>query len=231
MDHPRILIVVTSHAQLGTTGRRTGLWLEELAIPHRLFSAAGASVAIASPTGGPPPIDPASAEKPGPEVRAFRDDPDTARRLDETLALDRCRPADHDAIFVAGGHGVMWDLAASPPLAALLSDSHRRGAVIGAVCHGPAALVGATGPNGQPLVSGLRVTGFSNEEERAAELDAVVPFLLEDRLRLLGARFERGAAWASHVVTDGHLVTGQNPASSRAVAEEIVRLLRAAPPR
>jgi putative intracellular protease/amidase len=221
---PKVLIVVTSHGQLGTTGVKTGFWLEELAVPYLELTRAGAAVTIASPAGGRPPADPKSESKPNDEVRAFLADPVAARALAETVRIaDATGP--WDAIFVAGGHGVMWDLAVSPELAALLSRTYAAGGVIAAVCHGPAALVGATAPDGKPLVAGRRVAAFSNEEEAAAELTSVMPFLLESRLVELGGRYERGPLWQPYAVRDGRLVTGQNPASSRAVAQETLAAL------
>jgi putative intracellular protease/amidase len=222
--HPNVLVVVTSHAQLGTTGQKTGFWLEELAVPYLELTRAGATVTIASPAGGRPPADPKSESAPNADVAAFLADPAAAAALANTVRLaDATGP--WDAILVAGGHGAMWDLAASPELATLLSRTFAAGGVVAAVCHGPAALVGALAPDGTPLVAGRRVAGFSNEEEAAVELTSVMPFLLETRLRELGARYERGPLWQPYAVRDGKLVTGQNPASSRAVARETLAAL------
>jgi putative intracellular protease/amidase len=214
----KVLIVVTSHAQLGQGGPPTGLWLEELAVPYRVFTGAGAQVTIASPRGGRPPIDPKSEGASDPEVVAFREDPAAQRALAATLPLRDVRVSEYDAVFVAGGHGVMWDLAVSEEAARSLSEAWRGGKVVAAVCHGPAALAGVTTADGTPAVAGRRVTGFSDAEERAVGLDKVVPFLLEVRLRELGGRYESGPLWQPLAVRDGALVTGQNPASSRATA-------------
>jgi putative intracellular protease/amidase len=221
----RILMVVTSHAELGDTGLKTGFWLEELAVPYRVFVAAGAEVDIASPAGGTPPADPKSVGEGG-EVAAFLADPVAKRKLDATLRLEPGLAAGYDAIVLAGGHGVMWDLPDSAPLAAILAAAESSGAVIAAVCHGPAGLVNARRGDGQPLVAGRRVTGFSDAEEVGAELDKVVPFMLAQKLTELGGIYEHGPMWQPHAVRDGRLVTGQNPASSRRVAEEVLAALR-----
>lgn len=221
----RILMVVTSHASLGDTGLETGFWLEELAVPYRVFTAAGADVDIASPAGGKPPADPKSVSEEG-EVAAFLADPVARRKLDDTLRLEPGLADGYDAVFLAGGHGVMWDLAVSQPLAALLGAADACGAVIAAVCHGPAGLVNARRADGQPLVAGRRVTGFSDEEEVGAELDKVVPFMLAQKLTELGGVYEHGPMWQPFAVRDGRLVTGQNPASSRRAAEETLAALR-----
>jgi putative intracellular protease/amidase len=224
----KILLVVTSHDRLGTTGKPTGFWLEELAVPYQALVAAGADVTIASPKGGTPPVDPGSAKDPTGDVAAFLADATAAAKLAKTVRLSDAAREAWDAVFVAGGHGVMWDLAEEPAIAQLLSKTFADGGVVAAVCHGPAALVGATAPDGKPLVAGRRVAGFSDEEERAVELDRVVPFALESKLRELGGRYERGPMWQSFAVRDGKLVTGQNPASSRAVAAQLLEALRPA---
>lgn len=225
MTQPKILIVVTSHAQLGETGKPTGFWLEELAVPYLAFTQAGAQVDIASPRGGQAPADPRSTATPGPSERAFLDDARAANKLANTIPLAEVRD-NYDAIFLAGGHGVMWDLAGSDELAALLSRTYAAGGVVAAVCHGPAGLVKATKPDGSPLVAGLRVAGFSNEEEDAVGLSKEVPFLVESTLIALGGRYSRGPLWKPYAVRDGRLVTGQNPASSQQTAEETLAALR-----
>lgn len=221
----KILMIVTSHEQLGTTGERTGFWLEELAAPYREFAAAGAQVDIASPRGGKAPADPRSQKDLSEASRAFLADKQAVDKLERTLALESVKDT-YDAYFVVGGHGVMWDLATHAPLHRLLASAYERGAAVAAVCHGPAALVGVKGPDGQPLVAGKRIAAFSDEEERAAKLDKVVPFPLETRLRELGGRYERGPMWSSFAVRDGRLVTGQNPASSVAAAREVLTALQ-----
>jgi putative intracellular protease/amidase len=225
MSVKKVLIIVTSHAQLGGTGRRTGFWFEELAAPYYELVDGGASVDIASPAGGLPPADPASEQDPPETVRRFRADAAAMAKLSHTLRLDAVAPT-YDAYFVAGGHGVMWDLASDATLARLLGDAAAAGKVIAAVCHGPAALVEVKLRDGTPLVAGRRVAAFSNEEERAVQLDSAVPFALEDRLKQLGARYERGPMWSSFAVRDGALVTGQNPQSSVAVARALLGALK-----
>ncbi|MDC0710521.1 type 1 glutamine amidotransferase domain-containing protein [Stigmatella sp. ncwal1] len=221
----KILLIVTSHEQLGDTPERTGYWLEELAAPYKEFTEAGAQVDIASPRGGKAPADPKSVKEADEVSRAFLADAQAAKKLENTLVLENVKEK-YDAYFVVGGHGVMWDLAVHTPLQRLLANGYERGAVVAAVCHGPAALVGVKGADGQPLVAGKRVAAFSNEEEQAAKLDKVVPFALETRLRDLGARYERGPMWGSFAVRDGRLVTGQNPASSVAAAREVIQALQ-----
>lgn len=222
-----VLMVVTSHAELGATGKKTGLWLEELATPYYAFTDRGVVVHVASPLGGAAPIDPQSAESKHPSVVRFLADPVARGLAAGTRALDGLDVDAYDAIFVVGGHGVMWDLAEHPLLAALLGGAHDRGKVVAAVCHGPAALVGATDASGASLVKGRRVAGFSNEEEVLAGLDRIVPFALETRLRELGGAYERGPNWGAFAVGDGNLVTGQNPASSGKVAELVLQRLSA----
>ncbi|EAU62604.1 type 1 glutamine amidotransferase domain-containing protein, partial [Stigmatella aurantiaca] len=214
-----------SHEQLGDTPERTGYWLEELAAPYKEFTEAGAQVEIASPRGGKPPADPKSVKEAAEVSRAFLADAQAMKKLENTLVLENVKET-YDAYFVVGGHGVMWDLAVHTPLQRLLSSAYERGAVVAAVCHGPAALVGVKGADGRPLVAGKRVAAFSDEEEKAAKLDKVVPFALETRLRELGARYERGPMWGSFAVRDGRLVTGQNPASSVAAAREVIQALK-----
>jgi putative intracellular protease/amidase len=230
MTAARILIIVTSHAELGSTGKKTGFWLEELAVPYRELTRAGAHVDIASPLGGKPPVDPSSANNPAGEVAEFLADADATRKLDSTLRLDQV--ADqiterYDAVFVAGGHGAVFDLASSPVVADVLSRTYASGGVVAAVCHGPAALVNARKADGSPLVAGHRVTGFSNEEEQAVGLTEVVPFLLESRLTELGGRYEHAGKWQPFAVRDGQLVTGQNPASSGVTARETLEAIAA----
>ncbi|QSQ17093.1 type 1 glutamine amidotransferase domain-containing protein [Myxococcus landrumensis] len=221
----KVLLIVTSHSQFGDTGEKTGFWLEELAAPYEQFAQAGAQVDIASPRGGLPPVDPRSEKEASAATRTFLADAQAKRKLANTLVLAQVKDT-YDAYFVVGGHGVMWDLAKHAPTHQLLTSGYARGAVVAAVCHGPAALVGVKGPDGKPLVNGKRVAAFSNAEEQAAKFDAIVPFALETRLREQGARYESGPLWGSFTVSDGHLVTGQNPASSADTAREVLRVLR-----
>ena len=224
----KILMVLTSHDELGDTGEKTGFWLEEFAAPYYRFRDAGAKVTLASPEGGQPPLDPKSdAEDAQTEAtRRFKDDPDAQEALASTLKLADMREGDFDAVFYPGGHGPLWDLAESRDSIALIEAFHRAGKPVGTVCHAPGVLRHVKGEGGEPLVKGKRVTGFTNSEEKAVELTDVVPFLVEDMLEENGGIYERGDDWAPFAVTDGHLVTGQNPASSDAAADALMALLQ-----
>jgi len=220
----RILMIVTSHTQLGASGTKTGFWLEELAAPYLEFTRGGAEVDIASPNGGRAAADPKSEDDPPAAVRDFLADEKAVAKLGATLKISELS-RDYDAYFVVGGHGVMWDLSDNSALAALLAQAYAGGRVVAAVCHGPAALVNVRLADGAYLVAGKRVSAFTNEEEAAVGLDKVVPFALESVLRARGARYEAAPMWASFVVRDGNLVTGQNPASSVAVAQATIQAL------
>lgn len=220
----RILMIVTSHAELANTGTKTGFWLEELAAPYLAFVEAGSNVDICSPKGGQPPADPKSENDPTAAVKKFLADPKAMAKLASTIRIaDVSEP--YDAYFVVGGHGVMWDLAVDAQLQALLASAYASGKVIAAVCHGPAALVNVRLPNGSFLCNGKRVAGFSNAEEAAVGLDKVVPFALQSMLTDRGGKYENGPLWGSFVVADGALITGQNPASSLAVANAALQAL------
>jgi putative intracellular protease/amidase len=224
----KILIVVTSHDRLGKTGEPTGFWLEELATPYYVFRDAGAAVDLASPRGGRAPHDPRSMDRPGSRpasVERFLADKDAMAKVETTIAIADVEVGAYDAIFLAGGHGTMWDLPASEPLARLVGATFDRGAPVAAVCHGPAGLVGARARDGRPIVAGRKVAAFTNAEEEAVKLTGVVPFLLETRLRGLGAELVVGEMWKPHAVRDGNLVTGQNPASSERVAQLVLDAL------
>ncbi|MCM2264385.1 MAG: type 1 glutamine amidotransferase domain-containing protein [Desulfuromonadales bacterium] len=225
----KILIVLTSHDRLGDTGEKTGFWLEEFAAPYYVLKDAGAAITLASPKGGQPPLDPKSAlpENQTEATRRFNADAAAKASLAATRKLADVSVADFDALFYPGGHGPMWDLAVDPTSIALIEAFARAGKPVGAVCHAPVALTNARGPDGVHLVNGRRVTGFSNDEEQAVQLDKVVPFLLEDRLKERGGLYHKGPDWTPHVEIDGGLVTGQNPASSAPVAEALLKLLRA----
>jgi putative intracellular protease/amidase len=226
----KILIVLTSHAQLGNTGKRTGFWLEEFATPYYVFADAGAEITLASPLGGQPPLDPKSDE-PGfrtPATERFRADAEACARLAHTSRLAGIDPDEHDAVFYPGGHGPLWDLSGDSHSLALIEAMEQAGKPIAAVCHAPAVLLKARGRNGAPLVQGRAVTGFSNTEEEAVELSDVVPFLLENELKARGGLYSRADDWQPHAVTDGLLITGQNPASSELVAQALLRKLGAA---
>ena len=217
----KILMVLTSHDQLGNTGRPTGFWLEEFAAPYYVFKDAGAA-----PKGGQPPIDPKSDE-PGNQTDAmerFKKDRAAQAVLANTVKLGEAKADDYDAVFYPGGHGPMWDLADDPTSVALIEAVYNAGKPFAAVCHGPAVLHRAT-YQGEPIVKGKRVTGFANSEEEAVELTNVVPFLVEDELKRLGGRYEKAADWESFAIVDGRLITGQNPASSTAAAQELLKLL------
>jgi len=224
-----ILFVLTSHDQLGTTGERTGFWLEEFAAPYYTLSDAGAIITLASPEGGKPPIDPKSTlpENQTEATHRFEADDSAQALLAVTRKLADMSASAFDAIFFPGGHGPMWDLAVDTTSIALIEAFAKVGKPVAAVCHAPVALTNARGPDGKFLVSGKRVTGFSNEEEQAIGLASVVPFLLEDRIRERGGLYRRGPLWTPHVEVDGKLVTGQNPASSVPVARSLLDLLRA----
>lgn len=224
----KILMVLTSHDRLGNTGHKTGFWLEEFAAPYYVFKDAGAQLLLASPKGGQPPLDPKS-DAPDAQTAAtarFNEDAEALSALATTHRLKDVLDEDVDAVFFPGGHGPLWDLAEDADAIRLIEQTFSAGKPVAAVCHGPAVFRHTRGALGEPLVKDKRVTGFSNEEEAAVGLSEVVPFSLEDVLKKNGARFERGPLWQSYVVTDGVLVTGQNPASSEAAAENLLRLLR-----
>ena len=228
----KILMVLTSHDKLGNTGRKTGFWLEEFAAPYFTFLDAGATVTVASPKGGQPPLDPVSDTPEGQTelTRRFKQDPAAQAVLANTVRLSDVKASDYDAVFYPGGHGPMWDLAEDPRSIALIEDFYSSGKPVAAVCHAPGVLHRVQF-QGQPLVKGKRVTGFTNGEEEAVHLTKVVPFLVEDELMRLGGIYEKVANWVPFVVTDGRLVTGQNPASSKAGAEALLKLLVRGEPR
>ncbi len=223
----KILMVLTSHDQLGDTGKKTGFWLEEFAAPYYVFTDAGADVTLASPKGGQPPLDPKSddADAQTDDTRRFKGDDAAQRALASTVKLSDVKAGDFDAIFYPGGHGPLWDLAEDADSRRLIETFAKNGQPIGAVCHAPAVFRHTNGPDGKMLVAGKRVTGFTNSEEQAVGLTDVVPFLVEDMLKQNGGKYEKGADWGSYVVRDGMLVTGQNPASSAAAAKELLTLI------
>jgi putative intracellular protease/amidase len=223
-----ILMVLTSHDTLGATGRKTGLWLEEWAVPYFAFRDAGATVTLASPKGGRPPIDPASesAESQTEATRRFASDTQAMEAFANTRRLSEMRAEDYDAVFYPGGHGPLWDLAEDRSSIALIGAFHDQKKPVAAICHAPAVLRHVV-LNGLPLVKDRRVTGFSNSEEEAVGLTGSVPFLLEDELKRLGGLYERKGDGESFVVTDGQLITGQNPASSAEAAAVMVKRLQA----
>lgn len=222
-----VLFVLTSHDQLGDTGHKTGFWLEEFAAPYYVFKDAGANITLASPAGGQPPLDPRSDEPDAqtPATDRFRSDRDAQQQLATTLPLKQIDASKFDAVFYPGGHGPLWDLARDADSIALIETFDRANKPLGLVCHAPGALIAARTADGKPLVAGRKVTGFSNSEEDAVGLSAVVPFLIEDEFIRLGGDYSKGPDWAPYVLSDGRLVTGQNPASSEAVAKALLAQL------
>jgi putative intracellular protease/amidase len=224
----KILIVLTSHDQLGTTGNKTGFWLEEFAAPYYVLKDAGAAITLASPKGGQPPLDPKSdlPESLTELTKRFRKDKAAQAELANTKKLSDVSADDFDAVFYPGGHGPMWDMPDNKISIALIEAFVKADKPVGAVCHAPAAIVNVRGKDGEYLVKSKRVTGFTNSEEDPVGLTAIVPFLLEDRLNERGGVYSKGADWAPYVQVDGKLVTGQNPASSQPAAQELLKLLR-----
>lgn len=223
----KILFVLTSHDQLGNTGHKTGFWIEEFAAPYYTLLDAQASITIASPKGGQPPIDPKSSlpESQTPATVRFNKDEALQEKLAHSLKLSEVKMEDYDAVFYPGGHGPLWDLANDETSIKLIEAFYAANKPIAFVCHAPGVLIKAKAPNGEPLVKGKKVTGFSNSEEEAVLLNKIVPFLLEDELTKLGGHYSKGHDWGSYIRKDGLLITGQNPASSEAVAEELMKAL------
>ena len=222
----KILMVLTSHDQLGNTGLPTGFWLEEFAAPYFVFKDAGVELTLASPKGGQPPLDPKSdlPENQTPAMARFKKDAAAQKALANTVKLADMKAEDFDTVFYPGGHGPMWDLAESPTSIALLEAFYNTGKPIALVCHSPGVLRHVT-YQGAPLVKGKHVAGFTNGEEEAMELTKVVPFLVEDELLRLGAIYQKVANWQPFSITDGRLITGQNPASSTSAAQALLKLL------
>jgi putative intracellular protease/amidase len=224
----KILMVLTSHDQLGDTGKKTGFWLEEFAAPYYVFKDAGADITLASPKGGQPPLDPKSDEPDAQTdaTRRFKADPASQRALASTVPLSGIRAQDYDAVFYPGGHGPLWDLAQDADSIRLIESMFGAGKQVALVCHAPGALRNAKGADGKPLVYGRKVTGFTNTEEEAVQLTKVVPFLVEDVLKGNGGDYSRGPDWQSYVLSDDNLITGQNPASSEAAARAVLARLK-----
>ena len=222
----KILQVLTSHDQLGDTGRKTGFWLEEGAAPYFVFRDAGVDITLASPKGGQPPIDPKSdlPENQTPAMARFKKDEKAQEAFANTLKLGDVRAEDFDSVFYSGGHGPMWDLAESPVSIALIESFYNSGKPVALVCHSPGVLRHVK-YKGEPLVKGKHVTGFTNGEEAEVKLTQVVPFLVEDELLRLGANFEKKANWEPFSIVDGLLITGQNPASSTSTAQELLKMV------
>lgn len=224
-----ILIVLTSHDQLGDTGRKTGFWLEELAAPYYVFEEAGCEITLASPKGGQPPLDPKSNEPnfQTDDTRRFEADAGATDRLGRTVKLADVDPDDFDAVFYPGGHGPLWDLAESQESINLIERFIASNKPVALVCHAPGVLRHVETAAGSALVEGRKVTGFTNSEEAAVGLTEIVPFLVEDDLIMRGAIYSKGPDWSSYIVEDGLLITGQNPASSSAAATRLLEMLEA----
>jgi len=230
MTAPKVLIVTTSHETLGNTEKKTGLWLEELATPYYAFVDAGTSVTIASIQGGQVPIDPGSQKAHGdnsPSVERFLNDTNGQQSVANTPSVDEVKASNYDALFLPGGHGTMWDLPQSDRLAQIISEMLAQGRIVSAVCHGPAGFVSAKTATGESIVKGRRVAAFTDAEEQAVGLSETVPFLLESKLRELGADICKANNFEACVVADGNLITGQNPMSSEQVAREVLRAVMA----
>jgi putative intracellular protease/amidase len=226
-----ILMVLTSHDQLGDTGKKTGVWLEEFAAPYYVFKDARARIVLASPKGGQPPLDPKSHE-PGSETEAikrFNQDPEAQQAFANTLLLSSVDYEEFGGVFYPGGHGPLWDLAEDRDSITMIESMYAANKPIAAVCHGPAAFRHTKRHDRRPLVEGKKVTGFTNSEEEAVQLTDVVPFLIEDSMKKAGANFVCGRDWAPYVVVDGNLVTGQNPASSEEAAHALLQLISKEP--
>lgn len=223
----KILMVLTSHDQLGNTDHKTGFWLEEFAAPYFVFKDAGVQVTLASPKGGQPPVDPKSdlPENQTPAMDRFKEDEQAQKALSQTVKLVDIKAENFDSVFYPGGHGPLWDLAESLDSINLLESFYNSEKPIALVCHAPGVLRHVKF-KGVPLVKGKHVTGFTNSEEEEVQLTKVVPFLVEDELKRLGGIFEKAPNWQSFVITDGRLITGQNPASSIASAQALLKVLR-----
>lgn len=225
----KILIVLTSHDQLGNTGKKTGFWLEEFAAPYYVFRDAGAEIILASPKGGQPPLDPKSdeADAQTPATERFKKDTEAQTQLANTHRLADIDVGLYDAIFYPGGHGPLWDLAQDSQSISIIERAIESGKPVAAVCHAPGVLKNVKGADGKPLVSGKKVTGFTNSEEETVGLTDIVPFLVEDMLKDCGGIYAKGADWSEFVLEDGLLITGQNPASSEKAAQMLLDKLAA----
>lgn len=223
----KILVVLTSHDQLGDTGRKTGFWLEEFAAPYYVFKDAGVEMTLASPKGGQPPLDPKSDDPDSQTeaTRRFKQDNEAQAALAKTAKLSTVSAEDYGAVFYPGGHGPLWDLAEDPQSISLIETMYAAGKPVVAVCHAPGALRHTKTPDGSPLVRDKHVTGFANSEEAAVGLTEVVPFLVEETLKKNGGKYSKGPDWQSHVVVAANLITGQNPASSEAAAKALLSRL------
>jgi len=226
MNPPKVLFITTSHDILGDTNHKTGVWLEELAAPYYVFKDAGADIMLASPKGGRVPVDPKSQSiiVATSYTRRFLKDPEAMNFLSHSMLLGEINANDFDMVFIAGGHGAMWDIADNNTVKQLLEAFNNKNNLIGAVCHAVAGLLSLQNERGDLLIKDKQVTGFSNNEEESAGLTGVVPFLLESRLISLGAMYSKGPAYTTHIADDGNIITGQNPASSESVAKKMIEL-------
>jgi putative intracellular protease/amidase len=225
MKKMKIVVVLTSHSALGNTGQKTGFWVEEFTTPYYVLADAGAEITIASPLGGQPPVDPKSEapDAQSPSTERFYKDNVLIDKVAHSIKLSEIKATDFDAVFYPGGHGPLWDLATDKNSIKLIEDLYNENKPIAFVCHGPAALIHVKAKDGEALVRNKNLTAFSNTEEEGAKLTDVVPFLLEDELKKNGAIYSKGKDWESHVKEDGLLITGQNPASSEAVAKLLLK--------
>ncbi len=223
----KILFVLTSHSELGNTGKKTGFWIEEFAAPYYVLADAGAVITIASPAGGQPPVDPKSeaADAQTPATKRFYKDNEAIDKVAFSIQLSDIKAEDYDAVFYPGGHGPLWDLANDSFSIRLIEEFYNTQKPIAFVCHSPAALIKVKSEDGEPLVKGKKVTGFSDTEEEVVGLTTVVPFLLEEELKKLGADYSKGADWGSYTQQDGLLITGQNPGSSEGVAKLLLKAI------
>jgi putative intracellular protease/amidase len=223
----KVLFVLTSHSELGNTGEKTGFWVEEFAAPYYVLADEGVDITIASPKGGQPPVDPKSeaADAQTAATKRFYADDVLIDKVAHTYKIADVNAADFDAVFYPGGHGPLWDLYSDTDSISLIQNFWSAGKPVAAVCHAPSALLNVKDENGDPLVKGKKVTGFTNSEEAAVHLTDVVPYLLEDELKAKGGEYSKGSDWGSYVVQDGMLITGQNPASSAEAAKELLALL------
>ena len=222
----KVLMVLTSHDELGDTGKKTGFWVEEFASPYYVLADAGVEITLASPKGGQPPIDPKSKEEDAQTeaTKRFNNDSELQEKLSKTKKLEEVEASDFDGVFYPGGHGPLWDLAVDLNSIDLIQDFYSQMKPLALVCHAPGVLANTRYHN-EPLVRGKEVTGFSNEEEEIMELTEVVPFLVEDKMNQMGAKYSKGENWSSYVKVDGKLITGQNPASSEEAARALLRML------
>lgn len=223
----KVLVVLPSHDQLGNTGQKTGFWLEEFTDPYYKFIDSGYEVTIASPRGGKPPVDPKSTQKENQSesTQRFEKDKSAQAKLENTLVLSQVSASDYDTLFLPGGHGPMWDLSSDENMKKIVEDFYSDKKIVSAVCHGPAGLLQATDRNGNSILKGKKITGFTNNEESAVGLTKTVPFLLENRMKELGGKFEKGQDFKPFIVSDGQLITGQNPKSALPAAEKVVEIL------